>query len=137
MAEEDTTPEVAEMVRQIADAAVRGESDACTGFFAPDAVVQTGVGRFEGRDAIRGYVEDFWGLYDDLVIALEEFHDLGSGVAFGSLVATGRVHGTNAEADLRYAVVVTHARGVVSRWTDYVTPDEARAAAERLAKERG
>jgi hypothetical protein len=38
---------------------------------------------------------------------------------------------------LRFAVVVTHAGGVVSQWTDYVTIDEARAAAERLAEERG
>jgi hypothetical protein len=34
-------------------------------------------------------------------------------------------------------VVVTHAGGVVSQWTDYVTIDAAQAAAERLAKERG
>jgi hypothetical protein len=34
-------------------------------------------------------------------------------------------------------VVVTHAGGVVSQWTDYATIDEARAAAERLAQERG
>jgi hypothetical protein len=34
-------------------------------------------------------------------------------------------------------VVVTHAGGVVSQWTDYATIDEARAAAERLAEERG
>jgi ketosteroid isomerase-like protein len=34
-------------------------------------------------------------------------------------------------------VVITHAGGVVSQWTDYVTIDEARAAAKRLSEERG
>jgi hypothetical protein len=43
----------------------------------------------------------------------------------------------SADVHLRFAVVVTHAGGVVSQWTDYVTIDEARAAAERLAQERG
>jgi len=113
------------------------DGDVFVRFFAPDAVFLTGVGRFEGRDAIRGYVDDFNGSYDERSYAPDEVHDLGNGVAWFSAVVTGRLRGTSAEVHLRFAVVVTHAGGVVSQWTDYATIDEARAAAERLAEERG
>jgi ketosteroid isomerase-like protein len=134
MADEGATPDLVEIMRRIAGAC--GDPDAWADSFARDAVFLTGVGRFEGRDAIRDYVEDFWRSYDEPSFAPDEVHDLGNGVAWFSAVATGRLRGTSAEVHLRFAVVVTHAGGVVSRWTDYVTIDEARAAAERLAQER-
>ncbi len=136
MSEESTTTDVAEILRQMSDASTRGDLDAFAGVFAPDAVFLTGVGRFEGRDAIRGYVDDFWRSYDEQSFAPDEVHDLGNGVALISAVVTGRPRGSNAEVHLRFAVVIAHACGVVSRWTDYVNIDEARAAAERLAEER-
>ena len=105
-------------------------------FFAPDAVFLTGVGRFEGRDAIRRYCEDFHSAYDELSWAPDEVHDLGHGVAWFTAVLTGRLRATSPEVHLRFAVVVTHTGGLVLQWTDYVTIDEARAAAERLAQER-
>ena len=42
------------MARRMGDACNRGDVDAVVGLFAADAVLQTGVGRFEGREAIRG-----------------------------------------------------------------------------------
>jgi hypothetical protein len=137
MAEEDATPDVVEMMRRMGEAANRGDRDAHVGFFVADGVLQTGVGRFDGREAIRDYVEDFWRSYDELSVAEDELHDLGNGVALFSSALTGRLRGSNAEVHLRWAGVITHARGLVSRWTDYVIIDEARAAAERLAQERG
>jgi uncharacterized protein (TIGR02246 family) len=136
MADESRTPDVAEMVRQVLDALNR-DLDVFVRLFAPDAVFLTGVGRFEGRDAIRDYAEDFGSSYDEILFStIGDVHDLGNGVAWFSAVVTGRPRGMSAEVHLRFAVVVTHACGVVSRWTDYVTIDEARAVAERLAKER-
>ena len=136
MAEEGASPDLAEIMRQLAGAASRGDPDDWADSFAHDAVFLTGVGRFQGRDAIRGYVEDFWRSYDEQSFAPDEVHDLGNGVAWFSAVVTCRLRGTSAEVHLRFAVAVTHAGGVVSRWTDYVTIDEARVAAERLALER-
>jgi ketosteroid isomerase-like protein len=69
--------------------------------------------------------------------SLEELHDLGNGVALSALGARGRLRGTSAEVHLRYAMVVTHVDGVFASVTDYVNVEEARAAAERLAQERG
>lgn len=137
MPEESATPDLNELFRQNIEAVNRGDLDAYLNSYAPDAVFQTGVGRFEGRHAIRGYLEDLWGSYDELVFALEELHDLGNGVAFLALSATGRLRGTSAEVHLRYAMVVAHVDGALARVTDYVSIDEARAAAGRLAEERG
>ena len=137
MSEESTTPDLVELVRHLLDAASCMGGDAFVRFFAPDAVFLTGVGRFEGRDAIRAYIEEFNSSYDEQSFAPDEVHDLGNGVAWFSAVVTGRPRGASADVHLRFAAVVTHAGGVVSQWTDYVTIDEARAAAERLAQERG
>ncbi len=138
MSEESTTPDLVALVRQLLDAASRVNGDVFVRLFAPDAVFLTGVGRFEGRDAIRSYLEDFGSSYDEILFsALGDVHDVGNGVVWFSAVVTGRPRGMSAEVHLRFAVVVTHAGGVVSQWTDYVTTDEARAAAERLAEERG
>jgi len=137
MTEESTTSDLTELVRHLLDAVSCIDGEAFVRFFAPDAVFLTGVGRFEGRDAIRGYLEDFNSSYDERSFAPDEVHDLGNGVGWFSAVVTGRLRGSNAEVHLRFAVVVTHAGGVVSQWTDYVTIDEARAVAERLAQERG
>ncbi len=137
MSEESRTPDPVELVRRLSDAVGGIDAGALIRYFAPDAVFLTGVGRFEGRDAIRGYVEDFNGSYDERTFASDEVHDLGNGVVWFPATITGRLRGTSAEVHLRFAVVATHSGGAVSQWTDYATTDEARAAAERLAKERG
>ena len=137
MSKEFTTPDLVELVRHLLDAVSCKDEGAFVRFFAPNAVFLTGVGRFEGRDAIRGYLEDFNSSYDEQSYAPDSVHDCGNGVAWFSVVVTGRLRGASADVHLRFAVVVTHAGGVVSQWTDYVTIDAARAAAERLAEERG
>jgi len=136
MPEESTTPDLLEFVRHLLHAAGM-DGDVLARFFAPDAVFLTGVGRFEGRDAIRGYIDDFNSSYDEQSFVPDEVHDLGKGVAWFSAAVTGRLRGTSSDVHLRFAVVVTHEGGVVSQWTDYATTDEARAVAERLAEERG
>jgi uncharacterized protein (TIGR02246 family) len=137
MPEESTTAAPVELVRHLLDALSCMDDDAFVRCFAPDAVFLTGVGRFEGRDAIRGYFEDFKSSYDEQSYASDQVHDLGNGVAWFSAVVTVRLRGVSADVHLRFAVVVTHAGGLVSQWTDYATIDKARATAERLAKERG
>ena len=136
MSEESTTPDLVELVRHLLDALSCMDGDAFVRFFAPDALFLTGVGRFEGREGIRGYVEDFHSSYDEHSFAPDEVHDLGNGVAWFSALVTGRLRGTSADVHLRFAVVITHAGGLVSQWTDYVTTGKARSTAERLASER-
>jgi ketosteroid isomerase-like protein len=60
MAEESTTPDVAELTRQQLDAWNRRDFDAAMSFYAHDAVFTShGIGAFEGRTAIRGFNEDW------------------------------------------------------------------------------
>ena len=92
---------------------------------------------FEGREAIRGFFEDWAISYDDFEQALEEVSDLGNGVTFGVFLMRGRLAGSSGSVELRYAGVSTWADGLIERVTTYLDINEARAAAERLAQERG
>jgi ketosteroid isomerase-like protein len=110
MAEESTTPDLAERWRQTNEAFVRRDFDAMMSFFAPNAVwdlSSAGVGRFEGAAAIRGFHEDWIGSYEEYENQLEA-QDLGNTWAAGMIV---QVIGS----------------------TDI---DDARAAAKSLAEER-
>jgi ketosteroid isomerase-like protein len=83
MLEESTTPDLVKLVRQAVEGATRHDFDALMSFYAPDAVWDLspmGVGTFEGRAAIRGFVEDWLGSYEDYEIELQEVLDLGNGV---------------------------------------------------------
>ena len=141
MPEESTTPGLEELARQSIDAINRRDFDAVLARYTPDAVwvaASPGIaGTFEGRDAIRGALEDAVAPYDDYETVLEEFRDLGNCVTFNVQLARGRPTGSSVFVEGRAAMVVVWADGLVERLTIYTDIDEARAAAERLAEERG
>ena len=140
MPEESTTPDLEEALRRSLDAVGRGDFDAAVAPFRPDAVwdmSSTGMGVFEGRDAIRGFFEDVRGSYEDYETSVEEFRDLGNGVAFNVVVARARLLGSAGRVELRYANLGISRDGLIERNTVYTDVDEARATAERLAQERG
>jgi ketosteroid isomerase-like protein len=62
--------------------------------------------------------------------------ELGSGVTLGAFLVRGRLAGSSGLVELRYAGVTTWTDGLIDWVTTYFDIDEARAAAERLAKER-
>ena len=138
MAEECTTPDPVELTRRIAEAANRRDLDAVASSFAEDASF---VGRalgdhFEGRAAIRSFVENWFGPYEELEYGLEEVRDLGNGVVFAVVVQSARPAGSAGHVRQREGWVFVWVRGLIARITVYEV-DEARAAAERLAEERG
>ena len=96
-----------------------------------------GMGTFKGPAAIRGLLEDWVAPYDEWEIELEEFLDFGNGVVFAMFSEGGRPAGSTGRVQLRYASVGVWAGEMLLRATTYGDIDEARAAAERLAKERG
>ena len=121
--EEPTTPDLVELVRRGIDAFARRDYDAVVALLAPSAVWDMApmgglVGASEGRDAIRGVLEDWSRPYEDSEHELEEVRDIGNGVGFVVVHERARLVGTSWAVALRSA-------------------HEARAAAERLAVERG
>ena len=138
MAEGSTTPDLAQLAQRLADAINAGDIDAVMGFYAPYAVfeVPETFGTFEGRAAIRALFEDWLGAYDEFRVE-GEAKDLGNGVNFGVVVQHGRPRGGTGWVQFRYGNVSTVVGGLIERTTQYLDIDEARAAAERLAEERG
>jgi len=138
--EESTTPDLEERVRGGIEAYNRRDHDEVMTLYAPDVVWDGSpfLGAvFEGREALRGFFEDWAGAYEDFGQELEEFRDLGHGVTFGVLFQRGRLPGSSEMVTFRYAAVVTWADSLIERVTSYTDIDQARAAAERLAEERG
>jgi ketosteroid isomerase-like protein len=140
MAEESTTPHLVELTRGVLEAASRRDFEGALAPFAPDAVWDMslqGMGVFEGHTAIRGFLEDWTGAYEDYEIMTERGRDLGNGVTFGVFLLRGRLPGSGGWVELRLASVQSWRQGLIERDTFYTDIDEARAAAERLAEERG
>src|SRR6476620_5823009 len=92
---------------------------------------------FEGVAAIRGFVEDWLGNYEDYLAEAEEILDFGDGVVFVAYREVARPVGSEGNLERRQAQVLLSVEGRVVRATTYTDIDQARAAAERLAEERG
>jgi ketosteroid isomerase-like protein len=140
MSDESTTPDLVERWQRAAEAAARRDFDAVVSVYAPDAVWDAslaGVGSFEGPMAIRSFLEDWIGAYEEYEYEQEEGHDLGSGVVFVVGRVDGRPIGSPGTVQERWAWTAVWAAGMVVRVVVNQDIDEARAAAERLAEERG
>ena len=137
MPEESTTSDLVELVRRQFEAGNRRDLDAVTSSFAPDAVMDgRALGdHFEGRAAIRSFIEDWFGAYEELEFGLEEVHDLGKGVVFAVVTQNGRPVGSAGHVRQREGWVYVWVEGLIAQFT-ISDIDEARAAAERLAQER-
>src|SRR5437764_597664 len=98
--EESTTPDLVVLTRRWFEAANRRDVDAAASFYAPDAVHESvGMGAsFEGVAAIREYLGDFVGAYDEFGVEAEQILDLGNGV-------------TLAEVDPERILVLAHYSG--------------------------
>ena len=137
MPEEPTTPDLVELIGRAFEAANRRDLDAVASSFADDATFDGRVvwNHSEGRAAIRSFLEDWFGAYEELEVGLEEVRDLGNGVVFAVVVQNARPAGSAGHLRAREGWVFVWVRGLIARLTTYEV-DEARAAAERLAQER-
>jgi ketosteroid isomerase-like protein len=140
MSEQSRTPDLVELTRQHYEAADRRDFDALMSLYGPDPVWDTspmGLGIYEGPVAIRGFFEDWIDQYEEWRIDPEEIIDLGGGVAFVVVRQNARLAGSTGYVQFHYAAVYVWAEGVLERITNYTDIDKRRAAAERLAEERG
>jgi ketosteroid isomerase-like protein len=139
MPEESTTPDVMELVRQAFDAGSRHDVDAIMGFHASDAVwdlSDLGLGTFDGAAAIRGFVEDWFATWQDLVLEAEEIVDLGHGVVFVPVREEGHPTASGGHVEQQRGWVASWVEGNITRIVICFDIEKARAAAERLAEER-
>ncbi|HWX96914.1 MAG TPA: nuclear transport factor 2 family protein [Solirubrobacteraceae bacterium] len=139
MIEESTTPDLVRSARQAHEAVSRGDFDAVMSLFAADAVYylsEAGLGIFEGKEAIRGFIEDWHRSWEELRFEEEELLDLGHGVLLHVFRESGRLVGGDGRVEQRLGSLATRANGKIEWLKDYRDIDQARADAERLAAER-
>jgi ketosteroid isomerase-like protein len=130
---------MATLGRQAREAVSRGDLDAAMSFVAPTAVYDlsdVGLQTFEGEEAIRNFLEDWHRSWEDYRFEGEEVLDLGHGVGLSVVRESGRLAGGKGRVDGLAAQVAIWANGKIEWLKAYPDPDEARAAAERLARER-
>ena len=137
MAEESTAPDPVELVRKQVEALNRRDLDGVMSSVAEDGVLDGRAEQLlEGRATIRGFIDDWFGAYDELEYELEEVSHLGGGVVFAVVIQDGRLVGSAGRLRQREGWVYLCVGGSIARLTTSDV-DEARAAAERLAEERG
>ena len=141
MPEESATPDPIGLTRDFYDAMDREwDFDALAVFFAPEAVwdlSESHLGRYEGIGAIRDFLVGYWETWEDHHHEIEEILDLGHGVLSVAIREDGCPRDSRARVQARHLQVFEWVRGQILRITGYPDINEARAAAERLAEERG
>jgi ketosteroid isomerase-like protein len=140
MSEESMTRDPVELTRSSFACAEAADIHGIMSFVGPDSVwdiTAWSFGTYEGPRAIRRFLNDWIGSFAEYRREPEEILDLGGGVVFAVGVTRGRPAGRRDEIRLRGAAVYTWEEEVAKQVTFYRDPDEARAAAERLAQERG
>ncbi len=137
MSEESTIPDLAELTRLAFEAVNRRDIDAVMSFFAPDAFL-AGFEVVEGRAAIRGFLDEWFGNFAELRFEVEELVVLDDGVVLAVVSQEGRPVGVDGQVHQREGWAIHwSADGLLVRLTTNNDIGEVRAAAARLAQERG
>jgi ketosteroid isomerase-like protein len=140
MSEESTRPDPVQRLRDVFAAAGAEDLDGVTANFAPNAVWEmdeVGLGPFEGVDAIRAFLLEWWSVWEEHNHDVEEVHVLAEGVGYAIIREGGRMKGSDVLIEARVAHVIESVDGLLVRDTAYTDIDTARAVAERLAESSG
>ena len=141
MSDESASPDLVERTRDLLESVDRDwDLNALADFFTAEAVMdmsRLALGTCEGWAAIGEFLESWWATWEDHYHEVQEILDLGHGVVFVALWEGGRPVASEGSVREPRWHVYEWLRGKIARATLYTDPDEARAAAERLAEERG
>ena len=139
VSEESTTPDPVEVVTGLFEAADRGDWDAVLSPYAPDAIFETDDGILDtvGATRTRAFWEEWAGTFEDWTIKVETVVDLRNGVVYAAYRSEGHPAGSTSVVTERGAFIYEWVDGMISRVIVGPDIDDARAAAERLADERG
>ena len=123
-----------EIVREYIAAGNRGGLDALAEFWHRDINWRAAegalddVGLMEGPDALRHHYEQWADMFDAVRAEVEELVDAGDQVV-AVLRAIGRMKESEAEVDIRYAIVFSIRDGKIAAGREYLTREEALEAA--------
>jgi SnoaL-like domain len=118
---------------------LRSDVDAVISAYARDAEwdgSDAGIGIFQGAAAIRSFLEDWLGAFEEYEHEHEVLQDLGNGVMFAVVRMEASPVGSPGRVQHRWSLTVLWAAGMIEQVIARNDIDEARAAAERLAQER-
>jgi len=99
MSRDATSPANVETYYRISEEVFSGELHAIEDLLAENVVMHTPLGTFEGRDAVREYIENSMEAIPDMVTSIEEAFGSGNMVA-GRFVMTGTQTGEAHEMNL-------------------------------------
>jgi hypothetical protein len=139
MSQERTSPDPAELTRHVYASLNRRDLGAIMGCIGSDSVLdasQWGLGIHTGPKAIRGFLDGWYGRLAELGVRVVEMQDFSRGVIF-VVHKAHRAKAEHASLELEAAPVYQWVEHTLARVTAYTDVDEGRAAAERLAEERG
>jgi uncharacterized protein len=123
-----------EVVRQYFPAYERGGLDAFAEFWHPDINWRAAegalddVGLMEGPDALRHYYEQWEDTFETIRTEVEELVDAGDEVV-AVVRGIGRMKESEAEVNIRYAIVFSIRDGKIAAGREYLTREEALEAA--------
>jgi hypothetical protein len=140
MPDESTAPDLVELTHQLWLQIKRQDWAAVLGFFSPDAVYDmspVGLGTFEGHAAMRRSWEEWWGTFPDGTWDVEDVLSMSQGVVFVEIETQSRVPCSASTVGMGGAFVYEWTDDKIAGVIAYRDIPEARAAAERLAEERG
>jgi ketosteroid isomerase-like protein len=140
MPDEQGVTDLKELTLRSVDAFGRRDFDGLLALYSENAVWDSsaiGLGVYEGRETIRALFEDWLGAFEDFEQAVREFRSIDNRITLVIYRQRGRPTGSVGHVEFDFALVTTWRNGLVRRVTPYTDIDEARAAAERLAEERG
>jgi ketosteroid isomerase-like protein len=119
-----------ELVRRLYPAYERDGLDGFAEFWHPDINWRAAegalddVGLMEGPDAIRDYYRQWEETFADVRMEVDQLIDAGDQVV-AVVRGIGRMKGSDAEIDVRYAIVFTTRDGKIAAGREYFTREQA------------
>jgi ketosteroid isomerase-like protein len=127
--------EAIKIVREAAAAFNRGDSDAWLEYLADDIdhrAVEGALddhGPIHGKDALRAYLDDWIGTFDDFRSEPIELIEAGEDEVIAVTRISGRAKLSGVETDLTFAALYTVRDGKIVRGREYWTKEQALEAA--------
>jgi ketosteroid isomerase-like protein len=120
-----------EVVRRALQAFADGGLDAMAELWDPDISWRAAegaiddVGEMHGPDAVRRYIQDWFDMFDDFSVVVEELRDVGDDRVLTIQRLKGRAKLSGIETDIRFAAVSTVRDGKIVQGREYLSVADA------------